>query len=148
MSIIREHQYSFACDPSLSWRARGVLFYAAAHPEDPITVANLVGMAGQGRKFGKESAAKTINEIIKAGYASAVGTDQFIYVKGKIPEAMREAVLRRDGGRCVECGSNKRLCVDHIIPEAKGGLTIESNLQAMCRPCNSEKSDSLTGGAQ
>ncbi|KWW18838.1 hypothetical protein AS889_04675 [Pseudomonas putida] len=61
---------------------------------------------------------------------------------------MRQAVLRRDGGRCVECGSNKRLCVDHIIPEAKGWLTIESNLQAMCRPCNSEKSDSLKVGVQ
>lgn len=145
MSII----HSFACDPRLSWRARGVLAYAAAHPGQPITVATVVAMAGDaGRRFGKESAAKTINEIIEAGYASAIGTVQFVYVKGKIPEEMRKTVIQRDGGRCVECGSSKRICVDHIIPESKGGLTVESNLQAMCRPCNSEKHDSLKDGSQ
>lgn len=132
-------EYSFIYDDSLSWRARGVLAYAATHDES-ITVKLLVSLAGKGpKKFGKEAAASVMNEIINAGYASIVGTDRLTYIKGKISQELRDAVLERDGHRCVDCGSSKRLCADHVIPESKGGATTLDNLQAMCRPCNSEK---------
>lgn len=142
-------EYSFAYDQKLSWRARGVLAYAATHPGEPITVKLLIEMAGNDtKKFGKEAAASVLNEIINAGYASFVGTDRLIFIKGKIPQAMRDSVFERDGGRCVECGSNKRLCADHIVPESKGGATALENLQTMCRPCNSSKGSRIAGGEQ
>jgi len=139
-------EHSFAYDQKLSWRARGVLAYAATHPGEPITVKLLIEMAGNDtKKFGKEAAASVLNEIINAGYASSVGTDRITYVKGKIPPELRDAVLVRDGHRCVECGSSKRLCADHVVPESKGGKTTLDNLQAMCRPCNSEKAAKVAG---
>ncbi len=33
--------------------------------------------------------------------------------------------------------------IDHIIPLAKGGQHIESNLQVLCRNCNIAKSDKI-----
>ncbi|MBU0792065.1 MAG: HNH endonuclease [Gammaproteobacteria bacterium] len=141
-------EHSFVYDDSLSWRARGVLAYAATHDE-PITVKLLVSLAGKdSKKFGKEAAASVLNEIINAGYASSVGTDRITYVKDKITQELRDAVLARDGHRCVECGSNKRLCADHVVPESKGGETTLDNLQAMCRPCNSEKGAMIEGAPQ
>ena len=48
---------------------------------------------------------------------------------------------------CAECGEVFRtrefLQIDHIIPMAKGGLTVPENLQVLCRTCNMRKSDKL-----
>ncbi len=47
--------------------------------------------------------------------------------------------------RCVACGMTsphrKDFQIDHIKPISKGGLTVRSNLQLLCRRCNGIKSD-------
>jgi 5-methylcytosine-specific restriction endonuclease McrA len=60
-----------------------------------------------------------------------------------IPSDLRRAVFERDGGRCVECGSNFDLQYDHILPVAHGGATTLENLQLLCADCNRRKSDTL-----
>ncbi len=60
-----------------------------------------------------------------------------------IPQDVRDAVWRRDGGKCVQCGSNKRLEFDHIIPIAKGGSNTYRNIQLLCEECNRTKSDKI-----
>lgn len=60
-----------------------------------------------------------------------------------IPSDVRRAVFERDGGRCVECGSNFDLQYDHVLPVALGGATTVENLQLLCADCNRRKSDSL-----
>jgi 5-methylcytosine-specific restriction endonuclease McrA len=60
-----------------------------------------------------------------------------------IPSDLRRAVFERDGGRCVECGSNFDLQYDHLLPVAHGGATTLENLQLLCADCNRRKSDSL-----
>lgn len=60
-----------------------------------------------------------------------------------IPEQVRFSVWRRDEGKCVQCGSNKYLEFDHIIPFSKGGSNTERNLQLLCEKCNREKSSKI-----
>lgn len=60
-----------------------------------------------------------------------------------IPRELVDAVYRRDGGRCVYCGSTENLQLDHIIPFSKGGATTIENLQLLCQKCNLEKSNKI-----
>jgi len=60
-----------------------------------------------------------------------------------IPEAVRHEVWRRDGGRCVHCGSQENLEFDHIIPISKGGANTARNIQLLCEACNRKKSDKI-----
>lgn len=62
---------------------------------------------------------------------------------GDLDKAIRQAVLRRDHHRCVWCGGQENLAVDHIIPRAKGGTNDPRNLQTLCRSCNSSKGHRL-----
>jgi hypothetical protein len=52
-------------------------------------------------------------------------------------------VFERDGWTCQRCGSHHDLTVDHIVPRAGGGSDDPSNLQTLCRSCNSSKRDYL-----
>lgn len=60
-----------------------------------------------------------------------------------IPQGVQDAVWRRDGGRCVKCGSQENLEFDHIIPFSKGGSNTVRNLQLLCQKCNREKSNNI-----
>jgi len=60
-----------------------------------------------------------------------------------IPAAVKQEVWRRDGGRCVDCGSKEKLEFDHIIPVARNGSNTARNLQLLCEPCNRTKGSSI-----
>ena len=59
--------------------------------------------------------------------------------KKVIGQMLRTQVFERDEYRCVHCGTHLDLTVDHIHPESKGGTLDFSNLQTLCRSCNSSK---------
>jgi 5-methylcytosine-specific restriction protein A len=51
-------------------------------------------------------------------------------------------LFKRDSFLCLCCGDSENLSVDHIVPINRGGENKLSNLQTLCRSCNSRKSDS------
>ena len=56
-----------------------------------------------------------------------------------IPQDVKIEVAVRDGGRCRQCGSNKELHFDHVIPWSKGGPNTVDNIQLLCGTCNRRK---------
>lgn len=56
-----------------------------------------------------------------------------------IPRATRAAIRDRYDGRCVVCETEGASTVDHVIPVSRGGDDDPSNLQLLCRSCNSRK---------
>lgn len=57
----------------------------------------------------------------------------------RVSREIREAVFRRDGGRCVECGDDFDIQYDHVIPWSMGGADSVENLQLLCSRCNQRK---------
>lgn len=57
-----------------------------------------------------------------------------------ISSSVRMEVWRRDGGKCVKCGSRENLEYDHIIPISKGGSNTARNIELLCEKCNRSKS--------
>ena len=60
-----------------------------------------------------------------------------------IPRAVQREVWQRDGGKCVECSSNEKLCFDHIVPFSRGGSNTVRNLQLLCERCNLSKGNRI-----
>lgn len=56
-----------------------------------------------------------------------------------IPRDVRILVWQRDGSKCVHCGSQEELEIDHIQPPAQGGSNQAGNLQILCAKCRGEK---------
>ena len=62
---------------------------------------------------------------------------------------LRTHIKERDHFTCCQCGNsitnepNLLLEVDHIVPIARGGLTVENNLQTLCWKCNRSKGAKL-----
>lgn len=67
--------------------------------------------------------------------------------RAMMTDSVRYEVMRRDGFRCVLCGSRAsdgvQLHVDHIMPVSKGGKTELSNLRTLCDRCNMGKRDKI-----
>lgn len=78
--------------------------------------------------------------------ASAFAKEQRILMTKKL----RDLIKRRDNFTCCNCGNstyaepNLLLEIDHIIPVAKGGRTVEENLQTLCWKCNRAKGAKIT----
>ena len=81
--------------------------------------------------------------------AEPVGLDLPVLVvprgknKPKISAKLRARVFARDEYRCVKCGVQTPLTVDHVIPRSAGGSNRFENMQTLCEPCNHDKDDNI-----
>lgn len=63
-----------------------------------------------------------------------------------ISQKLRIKVLQKFNFKCRFCGRNPpnvKLDIDHIVPVALGGKNYVSNLQVLCKECNSGKKDTV-----
>ena len=51
----------------------------------------------------------------------------------------KRRVRERDGNRCVFCGADDNLEIDHIVRYRDGGSNELDNLRTLCRPCHGKR---------
>ena len=75
--------------------------------------------------------------------ASMMARSRKVGVKFELDiEEIREMIYEAYGAPCKYCSRQltlKNLVFDHTLPVSKGGESIRSNLQIICKPCNAVK---------
>ncbi len=74
-----------------------------------------------------------------------VALNEYVSVSNE-PKFSRRSILLRDKMECQYCGKRfpaSELTFDHVIPRAKGGRTIWTNILSCCSPCNAKKADNM-----
>lgn len=85
-------------------------------------------------------------ELFLQAYAKPFNMDAPIYPSvphHRFSKALTDRIVRACGGVCKGCGvsfDDEIPTIDHIVAKINGGGRDESNLQALCRQCNSRKS--------
>ena len=119
------------------WFYKGV-FYSTEEKLKPADVAALADEKENRKRLTLEKA-----HTLQAMRQQADGTKDWKPGREPIPQEVKLTVWQRDGGSCVECGSQKDLEFDHVIPLAMGGSNTERNLQLLCADCNRRKGATL-----
>ena len=133
-------QFTFTAGPSLKeliGRAQQILF---AGDKRALRLENVIGAALEfyvSRHCPKERAAR------REARRKNIPTPPPNPNSRRVPAALRDEVLARDKYECsyvsatgVACRSRMDLEIDHVVPVARGGLTVKSNLRVLCRAHN------------
>lgn len=94
-------------------------------------------------KYEENDIKKAINEAKKINASNSAAQKE----RAIMSDSLRFQIFKRDNYTCQICGKRAQdgveLEVDHIIPISKGGKTIPSNLQTLCKQCNRGKRDNF-----
>ena len=101
------------------------------------------------RSFTVPMTEETIVELIRCLESKLTASEFVKEQRILMTKKLREFIKKRDNFTCCKCGNstnkepNLLLEIDHIIPVAKGGCTVEDNLQTLCWKCNRSKGDKI-----
>jgi HNH endonuclease len=88
------------------------------------------------RRQEQEEAIKSFLELMRGG------ENRLERRSRSIPQAVKIAVLTRDGGKCRRCGSTRDLQYDRIVPNSRGGSSTDvNNIRLLCGKCSNLKSN-------
>jgi HNH endonuclease len=88
------------------------------------------------RRREQEEAIKSFLELMRGG------ENRLERRSRGIPQAVKIAVLTRDGGKCRRCGSTRDLQYDRIVPNSRGGSSTDvNNIRLLCGKCSNLKSN-------
>jgi hypothetical protein len=97
-------------------------------------------------KIEKDEVRNVFRFILKLSNNQGVSSNKQINLEHTrlIPSEVKKEVWKRDGGKCVLCGSNKNLHFDHDLPFSKGGTSLtKKNIRLLCMKCNLKKSGKI-----
>lgn len=90
--------------------------------------------------------AEDVTKTWMYGYVLSKEDYQDKAITRKFSAAIKKAKYTEQSGHCAICGEwfpLAKMEADHIIPFSKGGRTILSNCQCLCKQCNRDKSSAM-----
>ena len=131
------HDYNFVILPDSSKAHLILIWIVASQTENklPANESVLQHMIGATEPL-------HLNVLVNAGFLvpwNQRRKPSTTWASRYISPQMRSDVLMRDQHRCIDCGSQDRLEIDHIIPISKGGIGEMRNLATRCKSCNRRK---------
>lgn len=98
------------------------------------------------REYHKEYRRRNPN---KRSWYNSLRRARQLEAEGSYTQEEFEALCKKYGHRCLCCGVHASetpegfLCADHIVPLVKDGSNYISNIQPLCKSCNSTKHDKI-----
>ena len=80
------------------------------------------------------------NNLDKRRVQNATARARRLAAEGTYTVEDFKVIIEAQKSRCIACGKEKKLTADHRQPLSKGGSNWPSNIQGLCRSCNSKKS--------
>ncbi|MFC1513016.1 YHYH domain-containing protein [Thermodesulfobacteriota bacterium] len=113
---------------------------AGASPQQTLNLPRASSTTQQATSLSASERDAKINDYFRAANEN-VGALDCGQVKHErdVDRATKTAVKRRDGYRCVICGSTKKLEVDHRRALMNGGANDMTNLATLCDDCHTIK---------
>lgn len=107
----------------------------ASRPARPCLHPGCPAVTRNGARCSAHQAEVNRRRSRERGGATAQGYDY------RWQKAVRGAIAAQPW--CSRCGATTDLTGDHITPKSRGGQPTADNIQVLCRPCNSRKSDKI-----
>ena len=139
----RSEQLSAAIDDAHSYRIRLSRNQTRYRQQNYVKTPYAVVKVDKELGIDKDAAMRRHAQLAVIGFETTLKKYHSKEQRKLMTPELRRKVMRRDGYTCQICGKRMPdevgLHVDHIVPIAKGGKTVESNLQVLCSKCNGRK---------
>lgn len=84
------------------------------------------------RRYNRSEKGKINKKNVKYTRRSRINT-------GKLTLKQWKDICNQYDHKCVACGKQTTLTIDHIMPLSLGGANTADNIQPLCMPCNNKK---------
>jgi hypothetical protein len=139
---VKEIGKAFIATFSLFW---GALFFAAGFHGGAWGSAIMWGLIGFIGSFSLHQSSLECFQGVPLQLSDLFGVFNRRQTRQtRIPESVKQSVLKRDGEECSRCRCPINLSFVHILPLAKGGSNSASNVQILCSECKHEKGEVVT----
>lgn len=131
----KEYGKQYRQRPSIKARVQA---YIRKHRQNPdVLIRHNEYIREYSREWAKANAARHVATVQKRRAALQNATGSFTAEEF-------QSLCERYNNICLRCKQTKPLTVDHVIPISKGGSNTISNIQPLCKSCNSIKGTKTT----
>ena len=147
MKKYRRQQYLRALDDNRAFVFHFVRSQTRYRQKNYVKSSYKVNVITDAFAYNYEYIQRRYNDLADIGFECTLRAYHSKNQRKLATRELRERIMLRDNYTCQLCGKSMPdevgLQIDHIIPIAKGGKTIMSNLRVLCSKCNGSKSDKI-----